>query len=527
MKKIAVFLALLSVKAMSQQLKTEIDKKEIKIGEQIQYKIEAKAKKGTLVAFPKGQTFMPLEMVEEMDIDTVVEKTNYRLVKKYSLTVFDQGNYTIPQQVVTLGKDKLYTPQMQIRVEDVPVDTLKQPLYPIKEYIQTSKPLQVEKYYMAVIAIALAAVAFTLWYIKRKKALTEEEKLALLPPFERAVKELENLKKSKYLIESKHKEYYSSLTEIVKRFLEDQIHINASESTTDELIEKVQTLLKNKKINLPESVVSDFRRVLKKADLVKFAKKQPEVQEAELDTKTMEEVVVKTKELMPEQEEEEKLKQEQYRREKENKIKEKRKKITAIAIAGFLISAVVLGGGYWMYYKKFVEGTSQEYLRKKEWVSSTYGFPPLKVRTPFTLERVQKMAAVEKADVRFSKGELEKGFSMDLCFYTLKEKQNFDRENTQEFVRQAMENVFEDIMVKYRTKNVIEQHDMYKSPSGKEGVKIYGSFQWEDKEGNKNRAMFKSYAFFTQVGYCAVNFYHPLKSKEKDEELIEKIMAFL
>ena len=48
----------------------EIDTTKIRIGEQINYKINVETDSTSLVVFPEGQTFLPLESVEALKIDT-------------------------------------------------------------------------------------------------------------------------------------------------------------------------------------------------------------------------------------------------------------------------------------------------------------------------------------------------------------------------------------------------------------------------------------------------------------------------
>ena len=52
------------------QVNTEVDTIKIRIGEQINYKIKVESDSSALVVFPEGQTFMPLESVEALKIDT-------------------------------------------------------------------------------------------------------------------------------------------------------------------------------------------------------------------------------------------------------------------------------------------------------------------------------------------------------------------------------------------------------------------------------------------------------------------------
>lgn len=91
------------------QVTSSIDSTKIKIGEQITYKIQVEADTTALVVFPEGQTFSPLEMIESYKVDTTKLDAKYSLIKKYGLTQFDSGHYTIPRQKIVIG-DKTFLP---------------------------------------------------------------------------------------------------------------------------------------------------------------------------------------------------------------------------------------------------------------------------------------------------------------------------------------------------------------------------------------------------------------------------------
>ena len=94
-------------------------------------------------------------------------------------------------------------------------------------------------------------VLFSLyWFFIRKKKGQQLDTEAALPPFDRALLKLKNLQNSRYLLESNHKEYYSVLTDIIRKYLEEEIHITATESTTDELLAKLQVFLDAGKLHL-------------------------------------------------------------------------------------------------------------------------------------------------------------------------------------------------------------------------------------------------------------------------------------
>ena len=62
------------------------------------------------------------------------------------------------------------------------------------------------------------------------------------PPFERAIKELKKLESFVLKKDQDYKQYYSSLTGIVRRYLEEDAKVSALESTSDQLLIKLELL---------------------------------------------------------------------------------------------------------------------------------------------------------------------------------------------------------------------------------------------------------------------------------------------
>ncbi len=102
-RNLILFIVFLQVAINFAQVTSYVDTTQIKIGEEIQYTIQVMADTTDLVLFPEGQSFSPLEMIESYKVDTTFEQTKYKLIKKYWLTQFDSGSYTIPRQRVVIN----------------------------------------------------------------------------------------------------------------------------------------------------------------------------------------------------------------------------------------------------------------------------------------------------------------------------------------------------------------------------------------------------------------------------------------
>jgi hypothetical protein len=258
-------------------IETIADTTSIRIGEQIEYKISVD--KTDNVVFPKLvlDSLKKVELVEELKIDT----TPTQYIKKYLLTSFDSGRYLIPRQLVLINNKKFSTDSLLIDVATVKVDTLKQKLFPIKAVKNQSIIFDDYKNYVWIgLAILALILAFILYLIFRKK----KEKIELenlIPPYDLAMQRLGKLDEKLLWQAGKVKQYYIELTDIIRTYIERELNIPALESTTDELMETIKDFNKIKTLDLPKETVNNLQKLLREADLVKFAKHKPNEKDIE------------------------------------------------------------------------------------------------------------------------------------------------------------------------------------------------------------------------------------------------------
>ena len=120
---LSLVFCLLSISANAQKITASIDSLSIKIGQELTYKIEVEVDTTSLVVFPEGQTFQPLEMIESYQVEATRMNDRFRLIKKYGLTQFDSGKYTIPRQKIVIGDYEFLTDSLKVEVNNIVVDT--------------------------------------------------------------------------------------------------------------------------------------------------------------------------------------------------------------------------------------------------------------------------------------------------------------------------------------------------------------------------------------------------------------------
>lgn len=275
-----------TVYSQENPVKTSLDTTFIRIGEQFQYKLSVDKK--DKVVFPKLQldSLHKIEVVESLPVDTLKNK----LEKKYLLTSFDSGQYIIPQQQLLINNQKYLTDSLLINVATVKVDTTKQKMFPIKAVKNEPKTIDDYLYLWWLIFPLLAIIAVILYFVLRKK-VKKEPVAVYIPPIQEAMERLKALDEKQLLKQQKIKLYYSELTEIVRTYIQKDINIPALESTTDELLETINDFNESSKLGISKETIAELKEILQNADLVKFAKSKPVVEEIRSDRTLSEQIL--------------------------------------------------------------------------------------------------------------------------------------------------------------------------------------------------------------------------------------------
>lgn len=518
----SLFFSLFSFFATA-QVTSSVDSTKIKIGEEILYIIHVDADSTDVVVFPEEQTFAPLEMIESYKTDTTFEGDKYRLIKKYGLTQFDSGKYTIPPQHIFINNKPFLTDSIKVEVNDVLVDTTKQKMFDIKPAMQVKNPPfdWLLLLYWLVPILLIIGIAIYLFRRKKRKDAAEKQ----LPPYEEAIVALKQLDNSQLLKENKSKEYYSSLTEIVKRYLDREVDEAALESTSDELITRLMMHKDSGNFDFDLETIRKLDSIFKRADLVKFAKMNQESGQAEVDRKTIEEIINETHEAVPEPTEEELLENLEYL-EKRRKRRERRKWILGISgvVAVIVLAGIVYGSltGF-DNLKDKVLGNDLRELAEGRWIKSEYGNPAVILETPEVLIRVE--APTTNADKStiigkdfFTYGEMNSPLYIMVSTTQFSQKQDIALET-------ALDAVLDDLE-QSGAKNMIVKRDDFETEKGIKGLKAYGEFnvQVSDSKVLKQKSTYELLLFAQQNGLQEVLIVYQDDGKYADE-ILKRIEA--
>jgi hypothetical protein len=115
--------------------------------------------------------------------------------------------------------------------------------------------------------LVLLGVAYYLYLrLRDNKPLIKSFKFVRrLLPHKKAMKEIEKIKADKMVSSENQKEYYTNLTDTLRRYIEERYKCSAMEMTSSEIIERLTQ-------DGDQKSLDELRELFSTADLVKFAK---------------------------------------------------------------------------------------------------------------------------------------------------------------------------------------------------------------------------------------------------------------
>ena len=516
--KIYIFLILLlttAVFAQQKQVTTSIDTTKNKIG--AEFKLTLKTNVDTLskVVFPNAKSFGALEVIQSYPIDTIRKNDRYELVKKYGLTQFDSGKYTIPSVKILINNKAFLSDSLKVEVANVQVDTLKQKMYDIKDIVPANNGIGDWWKYLLALLLIVGIAALIYWYIKKRQKEKIEEEI-YKTPIEKATSLLNNLEKKELWQHGEVKAYYSELTDIVRNYIEEAIDIPAMESTTSELIEGLKTASQKKKMKLSKETIDSLFVVLKQADLVKFAKSKPMDFEITEDRKKIERAIVTLDKAIPvvvENADEMLLNEMQRQEQLKRELKKRRnKRIIITAVSVFLLLFVTTT--YFVATKGFdyvidnVFGNSSKELLEGEWIKSEYGNPSVRVETPKVLKRVDLTKTLPKNGMAlikemqsFAYGSLSNNFYIMVSTLQYKQDPSASEQakQTQIDLAKSLDGALK-AMESQGAQNMIVKQEDFETKEGIKGIKGYGTFSKIDGENKNSTKLYYEVLIFSQEG---------------------------
>lgn len=289
------------------RIQAEVDKSIITIGDRIHYILTIEHARNLFIQKPGPGANLGMFEIKDFTIHDPVEKEGKMIQKfEYEISVFDTGRFVIPPFPVAFS-DSDTSRHFQI-IQSEPLEIyVKSVLTAEDRDIKDIKPPQHipinYKKWLQLIAFALFILAIMVflyyWFRIGKKGLTVFGKEPIRPAHEIAFEQLSLLKEKwrEMLSNGEHKIFFTQLSEILRKYLENRFFIKAMEETTSEIIHSLR------EVKIDPDSRDKAVSILEFADLVKFAKYIPSELEAEQQLSDLENFIEQTKLVFEEVEE--------------------------------------------------------------------------------------------------------------------------------------------------------------------------------------------------------------------------------
>lgn len=503
---IICFVYLQSITTNSQSVTASVESDSILIGKELNYTIDVNLEKSENIIFPDSTSFIPFELISETSIDTTKQENGYIFSKKYEITSFDEGEYIIPKIKIQIG-DKLFsTDSKKITVNLVEVDTTKQGLYDIKPSFDKFSSIEIlklslKKNYPIILFTVLLIISLV--YFRSKIVEFFNPLLNIKPalrPIELIKKRLSDLEKINIDTSYEIKLFYSELTFALRSFFEKEVYDKALESTTGELILKLNNLSEIKSFAISKDSIKIVEDIFKRADLVKFAKFLPEKSVIQNDLKTINEEVKLFSELLPEPSEEEKLKNLNYQKQAEKKLRNERLKIVSISTFSLLIILFIFSGFINGFQYTLDKITFNHNLRllNKNWTKSEYGSPGIFAETPDALVRLNNdnefLYNDYKMDSQFYFSDSNESIEFFISNYSSESK--IEPQNFQLILESSL-----DDLESRGLQNMLVKYEEFETKNKGKGLLISGTTDFKISDKKYKSGNYNVIGFLTETGF--------------------------
>ena len=276
----AMFALLGGLNAQNVEVEGKVDNTKVQVGKPFTLDLSLKVPYGWFVEwndFAIDTLSEQLDIIKRGNVERTADADSNVIVKQQlTLMTFDTGQIQVPAVGLTYAKSfddpmrmQAFTEPIDLYATTIAVDTL-QPYKPIVGPIDA--PIQMKEVFpwiLGVLLLALVVVGILYWRKHRKTKVDADGNIVrgpVIPPYDKAVDDLKRLREEKMWQSGKVKEYFSTLTDIAREYIEGQFGVNAVEMTTDDILEEVKPL------RFSSETYNKLKETMEVADLVKFAK---------------------------------------------------------------------------------------------------------------------------------------------------------------------------------------------------------------------------------------------------------------
>jgi len=266
-----------------------LDSTKIRIGEQVKLDlyVSYSAKQNNLkIQWPNiADTITDkIEVISVSAIDTTSpDKSNPDIIQQHhqmTMSAYDSGYFAIPGFKFFINNDSanaFYSQSLFLEVHTVPTDSSITKTKDIKPpFAEAFNWKWYSKYFywgFSLLVIIILIILITIYFTKKNKIVVLKSEKPKIPAHIIALQSLEKIKNEQIWKEEKTKEYYSSISDTIRLYIEERFKVNALESTTAEIMKAFRSQVVDKESK------DKLQQLLMLSDLVKFAKQFPIISE--------------------------------------------------------------------------------------------------------------------------------------------------------------------------------------------------------------------------------------------------------
>ena len=258
-------------------VKAELDSMMMWIGQQAGLHVEVTCSANQKVEFPEYRDTIVrgLEIIPPVTTDTVQDKEGKTVTvrRNYIVTCFDSALIYIPYIPVTVDGNEYQSNRLALAfmTYDIPEEQQNN-IFPPKGNLRT--PLRLYEIKGVAVKWLLAAMGLTvgillLMSFYNNKPIIKRIKIeAKVPAHVRAMDGIEELRVSGGARSEDAKEYYTRLTDLVREYINERFGFNATEMTSDEILEHLME-------SCSKDSLKELADLFSTSDMAKFAKFKP------------------------------------------------------------------------------------------------------------------------------------------------------------------------------------------------------------------------------------------------------------
>ena len=301
MKRIFIFIILTvcTLASMAQvSVEAKIDSLEMVIGQQTDVTVTVTANDGDQVESPNSkplpQIIPCVESVASGPMTTSGKSDGSCLFQRnYTLTSFDGKLYYLPPFAVKVNGKEYKSKSLALKVLEIEVDTTNVDKFFGPKDVQDN-PFSWQEwsviFWLSLIMLAMISITYYLYLRLRdnKPIVAKIRIIKRLLPHQKAMKEIEAIKADKMVMSENQKEYYTKLTDTLRKYIEERYGFRAMEMTSSEIIDRLTE-------TQDSQALDELRLLFNTADLVKFAKYSTLINENDMNLVNAIEFINKTK----------------------------------------------------------------------------------------------------------------------------------------------------------------------------------------------------------------------------------------